>query len=626
MLGVPIGTFTSASELPNPPEPLSFSSTGIAVRPRFSLGGDVRIPWGFRVGADVRYAPFHLAYTATEQTTIATPEGGTRPATLQHDLGVNVSALALEPVLGFSLPNEFLAKVSFPLWFPITTSFLQTQRFTDPPNLTFVDGSLEQVTGQGALPNASSVVVGFNVQVEWHWQWSANSQWFPGIYAGVGGQMGSWQSSVPLRTVNPGAGIDVRWRPWVQAPTVIRDTTFIRDTVVILSPRVSADSIDLLSSVAEEFPSPDTMRVVVTEHYRRYAPKPPSILSASMRLAFEDAEGSVNNEARLVVRTVRRTRMVPMLPLVVFDTESTNIPSRYVQLTEAQAAGWKPSMALTGAGHWQYQVLNIVGARLKAQQGTGVQLIAYDDGTTADFNTAMMRASAVKAYIVKTFKVSAERISVDVRRGQTSQQPWVFVADSTRSLLKPITAVDTVTETRLPRVRITPEVVTEAGLRAWMVNMINNSDTVHTIAGSGAVPATLVWDMKESLAPNEVFDAPVQVHLQVTDVEGTMAQSKPGSVSVLGAAVTEQPATPVEMTYVLRWIGPDYLHTPDLELFGLNPRFDHIYVYPSATRREDFFVCDAPATVMPVGAPAWFRDGLQDPERVLFDHAEVYVK
>jgi hypothetical protein len=80
------------------------------------------------------------------------------------------------------------------------------------------------------------------------------------------------------------------------------------------------------------------------------------------------------------------------------------------------------------------------------------------------------------------------------------------------------------------------------------------------------------------------------------------------------------------MTYVLRWIGPDYLHTPDLELFGLNPRFDHIYVYPSATRREDFFVCDAPATVMPVGAPAWFRDGLQDPERVLFDHAEVYVK
>ncbi len=626
-MDVPIGSFTSTPELPNPPDLLQFSSTGITFRPTVYGGLDALLPWGFRFGGLVRWANFNMSYTGTEQTLIATPGGGTREATLQHDLNVAINAIAMEPYVRVSATNNLAVAFSVPIWFPFTTDYMQTMRFIDPPGLSFVDGSIEQITGEGALPNVNPVVFGLNAQAEGHWPVTDDKTVWLGGVVGIGMQLGSWQTNIPLRTVNPHLSMDVRYKPWITPHIIRRDTTYVRDTVVILSSRVTADSTELVSSVVEEFATADSVRVLITQQYRTYMPKPPAILTASLKLAFEGGDGTVSAEARVAVRTVERKRVVPILPIVVFDEEQVQIPSRYVSLSADIARHWHPSKALTGKDHWQYHVLNVVGWRLQNNRKTQLSLIVYDDGTPAGTDVAKARAEAVRDYLASTFGVQNTRLTIELRNGQRSQQPWVFLADSTRKLLQPIEATDTITETQLPRMRITPDVVSEAGVRSWKVNMtLPRSDTVHRIQGQGAVPATLVWDMNESLQPDDVFGAPVQVALAVQDVEGLMAYSIPATVSVLGAAATAAPPPLVRRLYVLRWIGADYLHTPDIELFGLSPSFDHIHVYPSAARREDFFVCDAPTTVHPVNSQAWFREGLVEPELSLFGHAEVYVK
>lgn len=620
----PIGSFISPPQLPNPSTPLAFSPQDIKWLPQVFAGADIQVDSSWRVGAMALFARSSMDFAATEQTVIATPTGGLRRATLGHTLHASISAFGLRPYGRWRVEDNVALEVGTSFVLPITSSYLQTMRFTDPANVTFVDGSLEQTTGSGTMPGNNAMIVGLDVMAEWMISISDRLWLTPSV--SVGTNLTSWNKHVPLRTVNITPAVGVRFKPWPSSLLPVQDTTYIRDTVVILSSRVKDDSTERIQQLVEQFPTADTVRVVVTEHYRTYMPKPPAVLRASLRLLFETEDGGLSTDARLRVSTVKRTRIVPVLPLVVFDDSSSSLPTRYVSLNQEQAKAWTVDRALTGGTHWQYHVLNIAGARLRAIGNATVQIITYDDGTQQGKLLAQERVTNVKAYLTTTFGVASSRLTVEVKNGQRSQQPWVFVVDTLRRILAPIQVTDTITESLLPRVRIQPDVVSEAGVKSWIVSMSQSGNYVHSIDGNGTVPATLIWDMNESLQPEQAFLSPISVQISITDNEGTKAHSDPGLVTIAEVSTTDKASRQRTRTEVLRWIGADFLHTPDVDMFGLTPTFDRIEVYPSNSRRAEFFVVNAPATLHPVGAKAWFRDGLESPERALFDHVELYIK
>ncbi|MCO6466705.1 MAG: hypothetical protein J5I53_08825 [Bradyrhizobiaceae bacterium] len=618
----PVGLFVSPVALPNPPDRLLFSPAGGGLRPSLMLGADIGLTDPWRVGASILVSSVGMDYTAQERTIIATPNGTTRTATLEHTLQLGLTLAALRPYTRYQLTQNFALELGLPIMVITGSTYTQTMRFIDPANLTFVDGRLEQTTGSGSTPGSPSVAVGLDVGAEWDIPVNERLWITPGL--SVGTNLTSWNTGAMMRTIAITPSIGVGYALFQAEPQLISDTSYVRDTVVILSNRVKADSTELLERTVQTTQTDTLISTVITEHYRTYVPKPPSVLRASLRLMFENADGGLSKEATLRVRTVKRTRVVPVLPLVVFDEGRAEIPSRYVQLDKHAARGWTLDLALTGGRHWQYHVMNIAGARLRANRGQSVQLIVYDDGTDEGKQLAQQRVENVRSYLSTTFGLSAQQLKVEARNGQRSQQPWVFIVDTTRRVLAPIQATDTVTESRLPRVRITPEVVSEASVRSWQLVMSQGTKHVDSSKGVGAVPSTLVWDMNESLEPGQAFDAPITIQLSVTDAEGTKAQSDQGLVTLVEKATTSTESTSTRLE-VLRWIGADYLHTPDVDIFGTSPKFDRIEVYPSPSRRADFFVVDAPATVHPVGAKVWFRDGLQEPERALFEHAELYI-
>lgn len=620
---IPIGSFLSPSELPNPPDPLTFSGAGVSWRPTINVGADYRIDSRWRLGADVGLNWYALGYKATEQTVISTPSGTVRNATISHSLSMKLSTISLRPYGRWLLSPSFAFEFGLPLQVLAATDYLQTMRFADPPNLTFVDGSLEKETGSGNVPGSSSIAVGIDAGIEWIVP--VTEQIDLTSHLTISTNLSSWHTSAPIRSINITPQVGIRFNPWAARPSMVMDTTYARDTVRILSGRVLADSTELLLRKVDQRKTADTTYTLITESYRTYIPKPPAVLHASLKLLFEGADGKLQPEATMNVKTVKRTRIVPVLPLVIFDEASAAIPSRYVTLTASEAKRFTVNMALTQGIHWQYHVLNIAGARLRANRGMSADLIAYDDGTTEGKTLARERATNVKQYLVSTFGLADRQLVIDVRNGQRSQQPWVFVVDTLRRVLAPIQATDTVTETRLPKVRITPEVVSEAGIRSWRIAITQAGTLVSTNQGNGLVPATLIWDMNEDLEPAQAFARPIDVLLSVTDTEGSKAQSMPGVITLQETAATNTTAMQ-ERTEVLRWIGADYLHTPDVDLFGTTPQFDRVDVYPSSSRRADFFVVQVPATMHTVGAKAWFRDGLQQPEAELFEHAELYVK
>lgn len=111
---------------------------------------------------------------------------------------------------------------------------------------------------------------------------------------------------------------------------------------------------------------------------------------------------------------------LPLLNAVFFDEASANIPSRYVSLSNSDAVNFheiqlqqQKSASMPGHSAGQlnvyYNLLNIIGDRMRANPGTAIVLNGASVNGPADGKTL---ALAVKQYLVSIFGIEGSRIAV----------------------------------------------------------------------------------------------------------------------------------------------------------------------------------------------------------------------
>jgi outer membrane protein OmpA-like peptidoglycan-associated protein len=137
-----------------------------------------------------------------------------------------------------------------------------------------------------------------------------------------------------------------------------------------------------------------------------------------------DREVDFSVRAPKAVPLKRRVReSFPVLNCVFFEEGSTEIPSRYVLMTKDQAASFKEGqlqevrpLNMTGRSLRQmtvyYNILNIVGDRLKRNPGTAISL-SGSSGLGPDMGKA--RAETIKRYLVDVFGIDSSRITTEGR-------------------------------------------------------------------------------------------------------------------------------------------------------------------------------------------------------------------
>jgi len=119
-----------------------------------------------------------------------------------------------------------------------------------------------------------------------------------------------------------------------------------------------------------------------------------------------------------VVRQVSET--LPMLNTVFFDEGSTEIPARYVMLSNDRAIGFKedqlqneqsPSGTGRSAGQLSvyHNVLNILGVRMRENPGA---VIALEGSSAKGPQDGKLLAGSVKIYLVNVFGIDGSRITV----------------------------------------------------------------------------------------------------------------------------------------------------------------------------------------------------------------------
>ncbi|HEY8661208.1 MAG TPA: OmpA family protein [Hanamia sp.] len=121
-------------------------------------------------------------------------------------------------------------------------------------------------------------------------------------------------------------------------------------------------------------------------------------------------------------RQVKET--FPLINSVFFNMGSTEIPSRYVQLSSAQAASFKedqlqqgqPDNLNKGRSARQlavyHNILNIIGDRMRSNPQSTISLVGASDKNPTE---GKMLAENIKQYLVNAFGIDASRISTEGR-------------------------------------------------------------------------------------------------------------------------------------------------------------------------------------------------------------------
>lgn len=147
-------------------------------------------------------------------------------------------------------------------------------------------------------------------------------------------------------------------------------------------------------------------------------PAPPQARPLSVTVTARGVlpNGQASNEPVLPEKSTSTRASEPVLPYVFFDENSSVIPARYSQsgatgFSETQLAG-KDALEVN------HELLDIVGSRMKQYPEISVKITGTNSNTGSErHNLALSkeRAMAVRNYLINTWGISENRITVDAR-------------------------------------------------------------------------------------------------------------------------------------------------------------------------------------------------------------------
>ena len=539
-----------------------------------AIGADLPVLGDLRLGVRVDMHQTVLRYDALEQAPIATEGGSVVTATLRHNLQTSMTLFGAMPYVRYE-PTQWLSiGAGLPLYGVTESRYSQTMVFADPAGIRFVDGSLEQLTAKGDVPNRRTIVPMVTMFAEGMLPVSSSGAWVLVPRIGLTQSLATVTKDGAFNVRSISASIGLRYRISIASPAPespkqippespkVKDPLPLairveRDTFVELTRGINETMTMLMNTVVdtivERRDDGEEQKVVRRkETYRMAVPKPPSVLRAALQLRFVDDEGEVTQDARLSAVRVESRRIVSFVPVIVFDKSSTQLPPRYQLLTAQQARSWKEaSISVASSGHWQYQILNVIGSRMKRLPSTTCTLVGADDGGSKEVASARM--VALREYIATRFGINESRIRIGHSSDGHGSLPAGSVSfeQSSPELLAPIEFTVSTIETQLPRVQLVPDVISEAGVRTWTIEAKLKDAVVRTFTGVGSLPSTISWDMNDDIAAEAAFKVPIVLTLHVDDVDEAQTDSDPLRISLTSRLPLASASRPIKRTEVL---------------------------------------------------------------------------
>jgi outer membrane protein OmpA-like peptidoglycan-associated protein len=202
----------------------------------------------------------------------------------------------------------------------------------------------------------------------------------------------------------------------------------------------------------------------------------------------------------------------PLLTYVFFDAGRTDIPLRYRLFSSSDEASSFAELNIQGGVlDRYYQVLNIIGARLRDNPKSVITVSGYSDGGVFDNavpKVGLKRAEAVKSYFVEICKIEPERIQINsgtlpetpsavtLPEGQAeNRRVEIFSPDW--EIMKPVVFELKETSAQPREAEFHLEVFAPEGLKEWDLPFYSGGTMWHQFSGDRGPFVQLNWDWRD---------------------------------------------------------------------------------------------------------------------------------
>ena len=235
----------------------------------------------------------------------------------------------------------------------------------------------------------------------------------------------------------------------------------------------------------------------------------------------------------------------PMLNYVFFDQGSASIPVRYAQRSSGDVAKFDESAIEGGALDFYYNVLNVIGSRMRSMPGSAITVTGYVNDFAAEKNNATLakdRALAVKTYLQNVWGIEEGRVTTASGKlpPQASatkdtmgraENGRVEISSDNWDLMKPVTFVRRIATMNPLAVQFAANVRAEEGVASWVLTVEQNGRTFDMRKGNRLEPR-INWNWYNMQRQAPAISGELRCSLLVTDSVGDSKTSAPAVITV----------------------------------------------------------------------------------------------
>lgn len=243
---------------------------------------------------------------------------------------------------------------------------------------------------------------------------------------------------------------------------------------------------------------------------------------------------------QLTIEEVTTIDSAPLLNHIYFDTARGELPGRYVLFASSADTADFSEKHLKDAMQKYTQVLNIIGARLKAAPDAAVRLVGCNANVGSEkgrLELSRSRAEAVRAYLHYIWGINPQRMTVESRNlpqipstsripeGQAENQRVEIHSDHP-AILDTVNSEYLQKVSDLEQLRIVPRIESEAGITDWRVALACGDKVLKAFSGQGTMPQYIDVPLLPEILESISTCGDVSATVEVTDIEGQALQGE----------------------------------------------------------------------------------------------------
>lgn len=546
LLSIHSADFTSLPGIPNCcPRFESGSGSG------YTIGGLLEVPVSnkFLLGARVGLQSIGATLKADEGTTIIV-DGVARRGTFTHSVESSLSNIGIDGLVIWNPVKKLYFSTGLRFGMVNTSTFAQEERITTPANgATFLDSngndSRQRVRNvfSGEIPQASGTYMGLLLGMGYEFPLNKSKSLLisPELFYQIG--LSSVASGMNWNANGLRAGIALKYEFTTSKPT-LKNTIVVRDTVSVQTNN-EVQTIVLKSSSSskkvDETPTNIVETETVKETYELRLPKKQvtpnsnnSSLTASLIAVGLNDKGQEQQIQEVQIEEFESKVIHPLLPNIFFTEGSSEIQSKYKKLTSNQTKGYAISLKEQSTIDVYYDILNIIGSRLKENPSATITLTGCNSNSGVEEGNStlsMQRANAVKDYFVTNWGITPNKIKIESKnlpskpsnitlQDGIEENRRVEISSSSADILSVVISKDAYRKVTPEVIRLKPTVNTSESLKEVVFSTGGKQITSLTSATSYDYNIARSQNVANSLSNNIPFE------LQVSTISDKITTAK----------------------------------------------------------------------------------------------------